>query len=327
MVETIAQIGKAIVDGKRFLVAAHENPDGDAIGSSLALGLALEEIGKQVTVYSRGPVPKAIDFLPGRDRIVSDLPDPGEYDTVFILDSGELNRIGGELEQLLVGHANIINIDHHRTNDEFGVINLVSEQASSTGELLWKIFRANDIPVGLGTATNLYTAIYTDTSGFRHSNAGPDSFHICAELRALGVDNVQVAEEYFFLQSEQRVRLLARALPTLQIDCDGKIAGISLTLADAEATGAGWDEVEGFVEFPRSIFGVQAAYFIREQKGGAVKGSLRSNGMVDVSAVAKEFPRGGGHARASGFRTEGTLDQVREFLVQRICTQLESNKD
>lgn len=315
----IDQVLKLVRDHQRFLVAAHHNPEGDAIGATVGLGLALAGLGKDVVMYNRDAVPRNLNFLPGVDRLVRSLPDPKQIDVVLIVDCGELSRVGDQAERLR-DHPRLVNIDHHKTSDAFGTINLVDSRSSSASELIFRILERGGIPVDRDVATCLFTGIYTDTMMLRTGSANRESFRICGELVDLGVDTTQVAEEYYIKQSEARVRLLARALCTMQLAAGGAVAGISLTARDLEETGAGPDEMEGFIEFPRSIDGVRAAYLLREQ-GDQIKGSLRCDPDLDVARVAQELG-GGGHAQAAGFRTEGTLDEVRARVVTMLTGAL-----
>lgn len=316
---TIPEIRKAIEKNQRFFISAHEHPDGDAVGATLALGLALLGAGKSVVMYNADTLPKNAQFLPGGDKLVTEFPEDEAFDVVFILDSGELSRIGPVADKIK-DHPMLINVDHHKTNDHFGKINLVAETASSTGELIYKILAGAQIPLNKDIALNLYTAIYTDTGAFRHSSATPDSYSICGELVKLGVSPTLVSEEYYMTSEEPKLRLLGRALSSLVVEPGGQIAGVTLTDKDLTETGAGLDEVEGFVEYPRSIRSVKVAYFLREE-GGRVKGSLRSGPEADVAVVAESFG-GGGHARAAGFKKDGTLEQVRKEVVEKLKNAL-----
>ena len=320
MTKTIHRINQLIQDHQRFFVAAHENPEGDAIGATLALTLALRSLGKQVVLYNRDPVPRNLRFLPQVELVTQTLPEPiDDFDVLFIVDCGDLNRVGPHAEKL-AGHPNLVNIDHHQTNDRFGTVNLVDDGASSAGQIVYRILDEGGIAVDPNMATSLFTAIYTDTMALRTASAGPESFRVCAELIRIGVDTAQVAEEYYLKQTETRLRLLSRALNTLQIASDGRIAGVTLTARDMEQTGASPDDIEGFIEFPRSIHGVEAAYVLREQ-GGLIKGSLRSGRGVNVAQVAEALG-GGGHVQAAGFRQDGTLEEVRAKVIELLTGAL-----
>lgn len=319
MEKTIETISDLIRSNQRFFICAHENPEGDAIGATLGLGLALASAGKEVVVYNPDGIPSNLQFLPKQDTVVHRLPEPFDFEVILVLDCGELERVGTAATRL-AGHPRLVNIDHHQTNSRFGVVNWVDPQTSSTGEMIFQLLENLDVPVRSDAALCLFTAIYTDTMALSTPSASPETFRVCGELVRIGIDTRQVSVEYYFKQSERRVRLLARALSSLRIENGGRIAGITLTASDLKATGATPDDLEGFVEFPRNIEGVDVAYLLREQDG-KTKGSLRSSTAVDVAAVAESLG-GGGHARAAGFRTQGALEDVRAQLIQKLVDAL-----
>lgn len=313
------RILEKIKECQSFLICAHERPDGDAVGAVLGLGIALIEFGKDVVIYNASAPPNNVMFLPGIDLMTTTLPDEIDFDVVFVLDCGELDRTG-PMSEKLVGHKRLINVDHHQTNDEFGAINYVNEKASSTGELIFKLLEQGNINVSPDAAINLYTAIYTDTMALSTPSASSEAFRICGELVKKGINIREAAVQYYFHQTEKRVRLLAKALESLKIEEGGEIAGISLTQKEMAEIGAGPDDVEGFIEFPRNIDGVQVAYFLREGRT-MIKGSLRSGNAVDSATIAATLG-GGGHAPAAGFRTEGALEDVRKALIEKLFEAL-----
>lgn len=315
MILTITKIKELIEKNDRFLICAHENPDGDAIGASLGLGFALRDFRKTAVVYNKDTVPPNTHFLPGSDSIIHALDDVGDFDVVIVLDCGELTRVGNEWEKLKDA-PNLVNIDHHKTNSMFGQLNLVDQKATSAGELIYRILEQLKAPIKKETATCLFTAIYTDTVALSTDSTSEDTFRICGELTRLGIDTFRISREYYFKHSEKKVRLLVRALSSLKVEEGGRIAGVTLLAKDLEETNTGPEDVEGFIEYPRNIRGVEAAYFLREQ-GDTIKGSLRSSEKVDSATIAESLG-GGGHSRAAGFKTTGTLEQVRTMLIQKI---------
>jgi bifunctional oligoribonuclease and PAP phosphatase NrnA len=318
--KTIEQIVQIVDKGHRFLIAAHENPDGDAIGASIGLALILEKMGKQIHVYNRNAAPANLQFLPRLDLLSLETGAPDNFDAAIVLDCGDQARLG-DISDSISEFDVLVNIDHHSTNDEFGTINLVDPSASSTGELIWQIATAGNWPISKDAAYHLFTAVYTDTSALGNSSAKPNAFHVCGEMVEKGVKPEWVFREYYVNQTEPRLRLLERALSTLRLDSQGNIAGLVLAEKDMKDTGTGPDDVEGFVEYPRSIGGVKVAYLLRDSKIG-VKGSLRSNNHVDVAQIAATFG-GGGHSKAAGFKTTGTLDGVRADLVEKLAAALQ----
>ena len=320
--QTLTKISKLIEKNERFLICSHENPDGDAVGASLGLGFALRDLGKTAVVYNKHNAPPNTRILPGHEQMIHTLPDPDQFDAVLVLDCGELSRIGDGWEKISPT-PNLVNIDHHKTNNRFGELNLVEAGSSSTGELIYRLLEQLAAPISKETATCLFMAIYTDTVALSTESASADTFHICGELTRSGIDTFRISREYYFVQSEKKVRLMARALGSLKVEPNGKVAGVTLLAKDLVETETGPEDVEGFIEFPRNIRGVEAAYFLREQDS-FIKGSLRSSDKVD-SAVIAESLGGGGHARAAGFRTTGTLEEVRTLLIKKINDFLEQS--
>ena len=305
MISTIAQEFRR---KKRFLLATHINPDGDAIGSLAALGLVLEGMGKEVVAYCQDRAPAFLQFLPYTDRIVHEIPGPDRFDVAVVLDCGELERIGAGAGAVLEV-PRIIHIDHHSSGNGFGHLNLIEPERSSTAELLYEIFRV--IPVDLDTqaAENIYTAILTDTGSFRFANTTARALAIAADMVSLGVVPDKVASAVYDSMSPGRLRLLALSLTTLTIRARGRLAAIWVSqqmLADTGTTAA---DTDGFVNYPRSVSPTEIAIFFREMDSGLVNVSLRSRGTQNVAAFAQIY-NGGGHQNAAAFRCQGTLSAV-----------------
>jgi len=295
-------------DKERFLVACHENPEGDAIGSELALALSLRKMGKTATVLNADPVPENLAFLPGAQSVRLE-GDGGEYDAAVVLDCGSVERTGrirGELERCPV----LVNIDHHRSNGACGDLALVDPEAAATGTLVYRVLSAMGAPIDREVAVNIYTAILTDTGSFRYGNASPEAFFVAGEMVRRGTDPREVAERLYETQSERRLRLLGRVLSTLEIVAGGRVAAITTRQQDLAACGATKDHLEGFINYPRSVAGVEVAVAFREESDGVFRVSLRSRGRVDVGAVAARFG-GGGHRNAAGCSVPGSLAEVK----------------
>lgn len=308
---------EAILDilrkGRRFLVAAHENPDGDALASTLALTLALREAGKEAVAYNRDGVPDLFRFLPGAETLVDRL-DPGErFDAVFVLDSGDLKRAGGHLAQLT---ETLINIDHHPGSD-FGDVVYLDTAASATGAMVYRLMCAAGWPVSREVAVCIYTAILSDTGSFRYSNADPEAFRIAGELVACGVDTWTIASHLYESQPEVRLRLLALALQTLEVSSCRRFAAITCTLEMFADCQAGPEHTDGFINYPRSVEGVEVAMFFRQVREDAVKVGFRSKGLVDVGSLAAALG-GGGHHNAAGVLVEGDISSVRRDVFARV---------
>ncbi len=289
------------------LVVSHQSPDGDSIGTQLALGRLLERHANQVTLLGSGPVPPRYSWLPGSHRIrVVDTCEE-RFELVVALECGNLQRTG------IAGISGdvVINIDHHQQNDHYGQLNWVDPGFSSVGEMIYHV--ALQLTDGKSlprdAAVNLYTAILTDTGSFRYSNTSPSALAICGELVALGVKPAEVAANIYENHSAARLRLMGRVLSTLDIDPGGQIGWVAVSQADLRETGAAPEDVEGLVSLPRSIGQLDVAALFREQEDGSFRVSLRSKRLVDVAQVAAGFG-GGGHVRAAGLTTAGPLDQA-----------------
>jgi phosphoesterase RecJ-like protein len=311
----IQRIISEIEQNRTFLISAHENPDGDAVGSSLAMANFLSLLGKDVTIYSCDPLPDNYTFLPLADTVLHEVPDR-YYDICFILDAGDLCRAGKDLENCgRIGK--IINIDHHPDNKNFGAINMVDSRASATGALVYRILTAAGHVIDYNTALCIYAAIVTDTGSFRYSNADQEAFQISGQMVAKGINPWFVAEKLYESQPRQRLDLLSLALSTLQVADRGDVASITVTLDMFAKTGATPDLTDGFINYPRSIRGVEVAVFFREIEKDMFKVGFRSKGKVDVSALAAAFG-GGGHHNAAGCKISGTLEEARSNIISYL---------
>jgi phosphoesterase RecJ-like protein len=313
------EIIEKIKQGRSFLVGSHVNPEGDAVGSLLGLTLTLRALGKDVTAYLEDPVPDILEFLPGADTIVHDLEGRGPFDCIFAVDCGKKDRLGGLLNAF--NHDGLlINLDHHATNDCFGDLNVVDADASATGEVIYDLCEAGSLDITKDAATNLYTAIHTDTGSFRYSCTTAGSLIKAGELVRLGAEPWDISMRVYENYSPVRFRLLARVLSTLEVirvcgeGHGGDIATLCVTrdmLANSEA---GVDDADGFVNYARSIKGVEVGVLFRECPGGEYKVSLRSKSYMDIGTVAMELG-GGGHARAAGCTIRGTLEEVQSSVL------------
>jgi len=295
--------------GQRFLVVTHANPDGDAIGSSLGLRFVLESLGKQaVVLIAEGP-PYRYQYLPGVAEVVRSLPEGARFDATVVLDTGELERVGGELPDD-DGRGRMLNIDHHATSSGFADVTWRDEGASSVGEMIHDLAGRLGVELTADAAAALFCAVLTDTGSFRFSNTTPAALRAAADLVAAGARPEAASSEIFFAHPAGRLFLLGRALATLEVVASGRIASICVTREMLDAVGGDATWVDEFVDFPRSIAGVQVAILLRDYEPGQVKVSLRSRGRVDVARIAEGFG-GGGHRPAAGATLDGTIDEVR----------------
>lgn len=319
MTEIIQQIIEVIRNNSSFLLTTHEGPDGDAIGSSLALASFLRNIGKDVTVHYQDPVPDLYAFLPGADAVLSYIP-AQDYDVAFVLDIGERKRAGKEFCNFS-RVTTTVNLDHHLSCENFGDYNLIDTQAAATGILVYRIAKAYGYRFERETALCIYVAAITDTGSFRYSNANREAFTVSGEMIECGINAWDVAEQLYENQPQKRLELLARCLPTLEVFKDGLAASVTVTLDMYSATGADAELTDGFVNYPRSIRGVEVAIFFRQLEENKFKIGFRSKGKVNVAAFSAAMG-GGGHHNAAGCTVEGSLDEVKSRVYAVVAAAL-----
>lgn len=314
----LKSISDSIKKGNRFLVTTHIDLDGDAVGSAFCLYWMLETYKKEVHVFLRDPVPYKYRFLPGPDvnkLFIKDLPEM-RYDTVFVLDCGELHRIGNEYERLK-NNVFLINIDHHNTNSYFGNINLVNPEASSTAEIIYDLIDFLKADITYEMAINIYTAVLTDTGSFRYENTNTKAFKICGHMTELGVKPHIIAQNVYESHPKERFFILGKVLNTLEFHKNGKIAMAYITKDMAQGNYSLEEFTDGFVEFIKEIGGIEMAVLIRQIEKNRYKISMRSKGDGDVSAICSVFG-GGGHKKAAGCYISGELKEVKEKLLEVI---------
>ncbi len=309
------------MDGK-ILVTTHKNPDGDAIGSSLGWYHFLKKLGKEAKIFYRDRIPYFFDFLPGIDKVETGEQIKGEFDWVIITDVSDPKRTG--FDQIPAKKSLVI--DHHITAEPFTDYYIVEPHISSTCELsygIMKLIEPNLIDTTV--ALPLYTGIVTDTGSFSYSNTSPQTHQIAAELMEKGVDPYLVYSSIFERNRINKFKLLELVLKTLEFTIGGKVAHITLFRRFLDQTGAYPEEAEGFINYPRSIEGVEVAVFFKEIEGeGKWKVSLRSKGKVDVAKVAKRLG-GGGHKMAAGYETQGELEKIKRELFKELEIALEES--
>ncbi|MDJ0829321.1 MAG: DHH family phosphoesterase [Desulfobacterales bacterium] len=309
-------------NSRHVLVASHVNPDGDAVGSMLAMGLALGALNKHVTIYNESPIPAVYRFLAGVQQIVNHLAPDAIFDTALILDCGELERIG-DVAPRIANIPVIINIDHHVTNSLFGHLQLIDQEACATTEILHRIIQQLGVPLTREIAASIYTGILTDTGSFRFSNTNQSAFAICDQMVRYGVNPHTIAQHVYGHYSLGRIKLLNLALDSIEVSDNGKVSLMTLTQAMLLKTRTRPEDIDGMINYARSIQDVKIAALIQEKCNGnrytnefsaPYHVSLRSDGSVDVAEIATDFG-GGGHSSAAGFGIEGTLAEVKSRIL------------
>ena len=309
-----------IENNDSFLISSHVNPDGDNIGSILALKIFLEQLGKKVEVVLDDQVPSCFSFLPQSQEIKQyDENLVVDFDVLFALDAGDKERIA-DVAQLLDKQA-IVNIDHHADNTLYGDYNLVSD-AAATAELIYQIIVELDkTKLNQNIATTIATALVTDTGSFRYSNTTSETHQIMAELLKFDIDVNYISRQIFENNTYQSLKLRAKVLETLEIDETGEIAWLEISQQSLDEVNATWEDAEGIVSYPRSLQGVEVAVLFKEYKENEIKVSLRSNQYFAVDEVAHKFD-GGGHAKAAGCLLESKLEEAEKQVIKAIKERL-----
>lgn len=306
-----------------FVVVSHASPDGDAVGSTLALAGMLEEQGKQVTVYNRDPIPYNFRFLPGAEKWRTDLEGIDKVDATVVLDCAVPSRIGEEFPAHGWGDE-IAVIDHHVTWDsEFADVYVRDPEAAATGEVLFRLAeRLGEI--SLRVAKNLYCCVMTDTGSFRYSNASRTAFRVAGELIEIGVEPWEMASEVYENEPRERFDILCKVLETLSVASCGRLAFLRVEKEMFSGMEINEELTDGFINYARSIQGVEAATQLRELEDGRWRVSFRSRGRLDVSALAEKFG-GGGHHNAAGCVIEAEPDEIEEMLSRALVELMETD--
>lgn len=311
---------KTIKASKNILITTHINPDGDAIGALLGLYIALSRAGYQVWPVIDDEFPKLYKFLTGWENVrkPSDpevLAEKEKIDLIIALDCGDVERLG-ESASYMAGKA-IINIDHHISNTAFGTLNMVDSNAAAAGEIIYQIIKILGLPLDKDISEALYTAIVTDTGQFRYSNTTSVTHQIAGDLINNGVETPYMYEQIYQNISKARMILSGKALNSLKLSCDDKVASMAVTLSDMDSSGADGSDTEGIINFGRDIDSVEIAVLFKEHEEEKIKVSFRSKNIVDVAELAQEFG-GGGHPRAAGCTIYKTIDEAKEIVLNRI---------
>lgn len=311
--------GEALAGAARVALTTHVNPDGDGLGSEVALAHLLRAAGRDVVVVNPTPTPRRFEFLfrdlPGVDQSGDAVKQLRRADLICVLDIADTGRLGN-LGQAVREHGSpVVCIDHHASPGELPPgPRYVDVGAAATGELVYEMAVANQWPVNATVARALYVALVTDTGGFRFSNTHPRTLRVAADLLETGIDPESIYLDIYATAPEGRPRLLADTLQTLVVEPEHGLAWVTVPPGALERYGLTPDDLDGVVEHPRSIAGVRLAVLFREMSQGRVKVSLRSVGNVDVADFAHRFG-GGGHSKAAGIAIHGSLAEVQETVL------------
>ena len=299
--------------GRRFVLASHQRPDGDAIGSAVGMALALRAIGKSAEVVMDAPPPYFLQPFPDVENIRLTSEVTTAYDGALVMECSSLDRTG----ILGLDRSPVLNIDHHVGNTNYGTINWVDESAAACGELVFTLIEALGAPLSRDIATHVYLALLTDTGSFHYSHISPRSFEIARRCVDAGVDPQWVARTHYDSSTLARVKIFGSVLNGMRLDSSGRVALLAITREQAASLGGTYEDTDGVVNFPMSVKDISAVAFFKEVGPGDWRVSMRSKGSVDVSAIAQSYG-GGGHKNAAGCSVKGELRALQETFEQLL---------
>jgi phosphoesterase RecJ-like protein len=306
---------------RRFAVATHVRPDGDAVGAVLAMTRLLRKLGKEAFPFCHDDAPYGHEILTGIEEIRSEGADPERFDAAVTVDCGDFHRVGDQLAESIREIPFLINIDHHLGDEPFGDVYWVDETMSSVCEMLYDLALAFGVEIDAELAAQLYVGVLTDTGSFRYSNTNHKVLETAAGLVAAGAEPARIAEHVYESASPKRLLMQARMLSTVTFYKDNRLAAASLTRTMFEEVGASVEHCDGFANDLRAVGPVRMAMLFREEPDGRIHVSLRSKGGTDVAAFAQRHG-GGGHRNAAAFRKSGSLDEVYPALIREAADYL-----
>ncbi len=309
--DPIHTILRVLREGERFLVCSHSRPDGDAVGSMLAMGMLLRQLGKRADLVTADRIPAVYRTLPQADTIRTAMRVHGPYDAAILLECDGLKRTR------LLGLEPFfsVNMDHHLSGTPWGQVNWIDRNASSAGEMVYRLVQAAGGMVTPEMATCLYTTVLTDTGGFCYGSTRASTFQLARELVDAGANPIRIAQDVYFSAPAAKLLLLGVALGNLHRE--GRLAWLWVTDEDMQRTGAAEEDCEGIVNYALSIAGVEAAVFLRELPEGRMRVSLRSKGQLNVAAIAAGLD-GGGHENAAGCTLDGPLATAVDAILDEM---------
>lgn len=322
---TLSQIAKFILESKKIGITYHVSPDGDAVGSVLALFNALKSLNKDCYIISKDTLSENLKFLKGSDEITGEITEPvDETDIVVVLDCGNLERVSANLKEFT---GTIVNIDHHLSNDKYGDINYIDSNAAATAEIVFELLnlmgisfeKEDSVLKDIGTC--MYTSIVTDTGAYRHSNVTERTHRISAVLKKIGVDNTFIYQSLFDNKDFSRIKLIGKALSSMQVILNGKVALLEIDKNFTSDLGVDVGDTSDIISYGLQIKGVEVTLLLKEVEDG-VKASLRAKSYVDVRKIAEVFG-GGGHIRAAGIKIKNiSIEEAKYEILNEIQKEL-----
>lgn len=319
--QPLSQIADILRAHQRFVVMSHIRPDGDALGCTLAMGLCLRQMGKDVTMWNEEGCIEKFSYLPGSELVQKPAATPQDFDVAIFLDTAVKDRVGKCLPAL--GKVGVsINIDHHISNPRYADINHIDATSPATGQILFELFRQCELPFTYAMADNLYVAISTDTGSFQYPSTTARTYEIGAELVKMGVNVGELSQRIYESYPRRRLELLKSLLNVLRFTSNDRVASFALTNEVSRSLGVLPEDNEGLIDTIRAVQGVVVAAFFEELEDGRVRGSLRSKDpRADVCKIAAQFG-GGGHTLAAGLRMSGPLAVAQEKVLKAIDESL-----
>lgn len=326
MMNNIDEIIKVIQKNNNFLVTSHVNLDGDGIGSELALYLILKKLNKKPIILNQDRLPKIYHFLPGSNKVhylEDNCTDTKNIDVGIVLDCSNVNRIGKTYD-IFKDVKTLINIDHHKSNDNYGNLNYIDSSASSVGEIIYELIKFINIDLlDKDISTCLFTAILTDTGSFRYSNVSSKTFEVASHLTSHRIKPHLIANNIYNRNTYSGLKLLGEALLNLEINESNYVSWITITRKMLNDTKAKDEEIEGIIEVATTLNNVEISILFRETQNNKIKVSFRSKGNFDVNKFAGKF-KGGGHPNAAGCLCSGKLGEIKEKILSELFKEIKS---
>ncbi len=323
MNSTVEEIATALRGHERFIILSHIRPDGDAIGSTIALGSMLEEMGKSVVYVNEDGVPESLAFLPDSEKVQKANGEVQDVEVAIAVDCANKPRLGEKALQMASAAKLWINIDHHKSNPGYGDLNLIDSSSPATGQILYDLITSQNLPFNSVTRDNIYVAVSTDTGSFQYRGTTAATYEMAADLVRRGADVARLNEQTYDSYPFRRVALIRELLNTLQLSEDGKVVDWQLTVEVKHKLGLKPDDSEGLIDMIRSIKEVRVALFFEELLDKMIRVSIRAKlGALDACELAQVFG-GGGHALAAGIRMEGPIEVARKQVLTEVSNRLE----
>lgn len=320
--ETYDAIGEWLGKYESFALLSHVRPDGDAIGSQIALGFCLEAAGKKVRLINEDGLPDNLAFLSGSERVESPPAEPLEVDVVIALDTATKPRLGERALAAVAGCERWINIDHHRSNPGYGDLNLIDDSSPATGEILYELITALGLPMPAESRDAIYVAVSTDTGSFQYAGTTAATYEMAADLVRKGLDVGRINTLTYDNHPMRRVELMRALLNTLELRSGGRLAHWQLSQETVKRLQAKPEDSEGLIDIIRAIQGVVVAIFFEELADGKIRVSMRSKDRrIDVCRICMLFG-GGGHALAAGIRMAGPIEEAKARVIEAVDAEL-----